>query len=982
MRKKDKSAENKKKEPKLKVRWKIWMTIVAVVAGVFAISGATVLGVYLTGGFDEKVVSPEGINFSYDDGLFNAATNQIETGEDFQLTVVATNEGVTQRKVSLSFTGGSPTTVLDGKVSNGVIEVPQEVTLGRPFTVHLVRSDLRDDDGTVILDHQNNPVQWIAGGLASLRAQSEYIQINPAFINVAVDVPVYSTETLIINSKGEVVSQVVKNESFTLRSKYLPSKSLYMYSDNLSERDQTSWRLKKSYYEPVSSDSLTTVYDSMHEIHLLAGDQMAQNIRINSYTFSNAKAQIDYEREFASEEGIDNASYYQSVLRFLSENQNLTTTSHVIMAIGEENIGRFTVNKSNVSMKAEQPLNLYLNNYSFQSDSDYLGVNVYSSSGLILDNLLKNIAINFELDGKDPTIENKILNVSGGDFVTIGGKRYYRPNSKVSNVRYSYWTLSATEAANIKMNIALIVGDDQALFEQTEGTALIREVVLEITKHVEGDVAWTDQSDIDVLLQYSTTGGVSTIVPKNVDLEEYAFVPEDNIYQDKVFFASFGNGDINDYISSANEIIGENGYIRSASGVYTMENGQQLTLFAINGSRLTLYNTGVFTLYFATVKPELSESGLYNIVEMSSGYKRINCKKSLYTDSVYDFKVDTALFPVVNNETSINQGSDYDFGIGFNIGSESVPVFKDEFQKGLMKPVILDVAGNDISELFTFNDGVLTNATDSGEAYLEYRVRTKSSVQINEIQGIRLGYISLNYDNGEDEPINWTNALTDRICVYKPTAMKIELTENDISRAINGGNKVKVEQSLNNDGLFRTAITISLTADTSDVSTNVTDFINKLVGARGAYLTITDQKGKTETLSGQWSFALKGGNMNIITLSADGKSFTFRNTQSDDFVPLSLVIKSADGNSTLLNEDGEEFIINFDVKSTGLTKIAYDSADNGNYDPYVANPSKESEDTSKAVVTKYGASSDSNAYLDLKEVIKFYCKDETGNDVL
>lgn len=982
MRKKDKSAENKKKEPKLKVRWKIWMTIVAVVAGVFAISGATVLGVYLTGGFDEKVVSPEGINFSYDDGLFNAATNQIETGEDFQLTIVATNEGVTQRKVSLSFTGGSPTTVLDGKVSNGVIEVPQEVILGRPFTVHLVRSDLRDDDGTVILDHQNNPVQWIAGGLASLRAQSEYIQINPAFINVAVDVPVYSTETLIINSKGEVVSQVVKNESFTLRSKYLPSKSLYMYSDNLSEREESAWRLKKSYYEPVSSDSLTTVYDSMHEIHLLAGDQMAQNIRINSYTFSNAKAQIDYEREFASEEGIDNASYYQSVLRFLSENQNLTTTSHVIMAIGEENIGRFTVNKSNVSMKAEQPLNLYLNNYSFQSDSDYLGVNVYSSSGLILDNLLKNIAINFELDGKDPTIENKILNVSGGDFVTIGGKRYYRPNSKVSNVRYSYWTLSATEAANIKMNIALIVGDDQALFEQTEGTALIREVVLEITKHVEGDVAWTDQSDIDVLLQYSTTGGVSTIVPKNVDLEEYAFVPEDNIYQDKVFFASFGNGDINDYISSANEIIGENGYIRSASGVYTMENGQQLTLFAINGSRLTLYNTGVFTLYFATVKPELSESGLYNIVEMSSGYKRINCKKSLYTDSVYDFKVDTALFPVVNNETSINQGSDYDFGIGFNIGSESVPVFKDEFQKGLMKPVILDVAGNDISELFTFNDGVLTNATDSGEAYLEYRVRTKSSVQINEIQGIRLGYISLNYDNGEDEPINWTNALTDRICVYKPTAMKIELTENDISRAINGGNKVKVEQSLNNDGLFRTAITISLTADTSDVSTNVTDFINKLVGARGAYLTITDQKGKTETLSGQWSFALKGGNMNIITLSADGKSFTFRNTQSDDFVPLSLVIKSADGNSTLLNEDGEEFIINFDVKSTGLTKIAYDSADNGNYDPYVANPSKESEDTSKAVVTKYGASSDSNAYLDLKEVIKFYCKDETGNDVL
>ena len=75
--KKAKKTNNKDVETGKK-KWAVWKTIVSVISAIVAVVGVTVLGVYLAGGFNEKIVNPESISFSYDSSLFNSNNAQLE----------------------------------------------------------------------------------------------------------------------------------------------------------------------------------------------------------------------------------------------------------------------------------------------------------------------------------------------------------------------------------------------------------------------------------------------------------------------------------------------------------------------------------------------------------------------------------------------------------------------------------------------------------------------------------------------------------------------------------------------------------------------------------------------------------------------------------------------------------------------------------------------------------------------------------------
>ncbi len=1000
MKKKNEVKDEKKKEKKFKSKWKTWMTVVVSIASVFFISGVTVLGVYLAGGFDEKITMPESIAFEYDSNLYNSNHGQLEVGEDFQLTITSPTEDVTKRKIELSFGNGVLTDYdpVNELISNKSIQVPKYVSLGRPFNVHLLTKHLVDENGNPIKDKDDNYINWIAGGISKLVARSQNIQIGTTEINIAVDVPVYSTETLIYNSRGELTTQVVRNESFTVQTKYIPADSKYMYSDNKSSLSENEWREKRSYYEAINTENIKAVYDDNHTLHFVASNHAEDNIRINGYTFITAKSQLDYDNLVGE---IDNSEYYYTgVLAYLSERvqtdvnssdkEKIARLSYSEISIGEENIGQFTVSKvsQTISMNVESPLNLYLNQYPYQSNSDFLGVRVYSSSGLLLDNLLKNIAISFDYNGIDPTQgANKTLSIVGDEkvpYVDIEGKRYYKPNSSVNDLRYANWKLSATEAMELKINVVLLVNDDSQLFADVNGQVMISQVNLSISKHEELPLSWSDQSDLNVLLNYKVVGDESKIESVTLDLNQYATVPAENIYQDKVFFVSFGDGPLADYIDMANRIIGENGYILERSGRYQTNSGRMTTLFAVNGSRLSLYNTGEFSLYFATVRPSSSE-GLYDIAEMCSSTKNVASKTALYSNSIKDFYINASNFLEDDEqEISINLGSDLDFKLIYTIASESVPVFKDEFQKGFIRPVVYDMAGNDISEYFIYDEGTLLTDTETKVMRVEYSVSTKSSVQIESINGLYLGYISLIYDNGDENIIEWKrdiNSISDKLInIYKPKAVSISVKEmSDVYNSIAQINAevIKVDQNLTKEGGFNTEITVTLVGGTTKTFNNVTEFINDIAGANGSNFVITDQKGKTSTLRNQWKFTIKEGNAGIINILPNGQSFAFKNTNSNDYIPLSLIIKSNDENSTLTANE-KPFEIKFNVKSTGISKIKYDSL----LKTYQTNINLESSDTSKEVIVKkYGASFDKTEdVIELKNLIELYINSDGNSE--
>ena len=148
--------KKEKKEKKTGVKlWPTWLTILLVFLGVGAISGITILGVYLAGGFEEKVINPESISFSYDEDLYNQSTGQIEVVDDFVLTITSPESYITANKVTLSFVDSNIThTTIDDDglryIDNEIIQVPETVTIGQPFTVKLVKDNyLVDDEGFV-----------------------------------------------------------------------------------------------------------------------------------------------------------------------------------------------------------------------------------------------------------------------------------------------------------------------------------------------------------------------------------------------------------------------------------------------------------------------------------------------------------------------------------------------------------------------------------------------------------------------------------------------------------------------------------------------------------------------------------------------------------------------------------------------------------------------------------------------------------------
>lgn len=989
--KKVKKVKNKEKVDtgEIKPKWKLWMTIVSVILGIGLIAGATLLGVYLSRGGQtgETPVYPSGITFVQDDSyleLYNQANGQLEVTDNFTLTITSTDTEavVNQRSVNLSLDGNSRTSP-DGKyISNGVIRVPSVVQLNTPFSVELITEHLQDENGEYILEN-GEQVDWIAGGIATITARSAYSQSQASAINVkvAVDVPVYSTEAIILNDDGNPAEKIVIGETFTIQTKFIPAKSEYMYSDDVNSEQgnitSENVRKKLAFYQS-SSDNVTPVYDTSTTMHFVAGDDIVDGVQLNAYVFKDAKSQLIAEQELA-ESGVTNENYYTQMVSMLASSQDSAYLTSTRIDIGTADVSAFNISLANsFDIIQNYTTRIYVSNQ--VSGSINVGAYVQDSNLMAVPSMLSNVLLSFSYTDRqgqtiDPTLGNDaFLQVSGGDVVVIDGQTYYRPYSEgLSNKGNSYWSVISSQVATIQVKVGLLIEleNGEIGLYQSNGAPLLFESTMNVTEHTEQNVYWSGIESLDIMLDYLGDGSIDS---QTEDLNQYMYVPEQNIYKEpKYLFAYFGEGvDTSTVIS----ILGNGGFNSERSGLYSV-GLEELYLYCIESTSLTVYNTGLFDLYFATIMvqdgvPVVSENGLYRIARMSEAIS-VDVKKELSQDSVIGATMSMGQF-VVNEDNQmyyIDLGNNGTFSISFIVNSDSVEVFSE--QLGSMTLTIYDSYNQVISTItqsvsegnfiLVRSDFSINQEEGYGVFTFELQLNpTTTIVTQNDDLGVIVNSFTLTYNTQDENNIVWGGGNGFRVSdllenqtvmIYDPIAQSITLEYDPNDQIyLTGDSEITVNQTLDAES-GETVLNISLGGtpiEAQDGQSALTALFNRFFGENFANIVITDQVGRTDTLAGEWSFRLLEGSSHVVAVQ--GQTIQFINGNGSIVV---IDIVSLDGNVETGSAD-DVIKMKFNVTSTGITDVFFNSNLDPNSSITEGTNQEESESTISVAMSKYGAS--------------------------
>ena len=960
--KKTKKTKNVANEGIKRKSWGVPQTVASIVGGVAGVVGVTVFGVYLAGGFNEKIINPDSIYFVYDSENFNTSYSQYETCEDFEITIKAPNEGITKNQVTLSFDSSMPTVHSQGYISNSIISVPEIVTIGQPFKVSLVKGILKDDDGHEILDDNGSTIDWINGGITKLFAQSEFNEINVVSFQIAVDVPVYRTETLIVNSEGQITDKIVTGETFTVSTKYIPTSSQYMFSDYYKNREGqlvknqsiglNKAREKHSFYQAKNTSAVSHIYDDKYNMHFLAGSDPVDEIFISGYTYNNAKDEILFNEGIGQ---MQDAEYYNANLVNVSSLPD-KVYSEASLSLREASIGRFEVSKTKINLNKDQETNVFMQQNIYQQNSDFIGAKIYSTSGTLLDGMLSNIVLNFECEGKDPTKgENAFLFVEGGEEIEIEGKKYFKPfigdEEQIADLRYSYWKMKSILTKDIKVYVSLIINGESGIeFFKNGDTELRYELSLSVKEQVEEPLSWNDSDDINVLLSYNEDG---TVAPHSINLSVLANVPENNKYKDPIFFAYFGER--NDEL--ANQIIGANSYDKQASGRYAV-GADNLYLYAIDGDSINLYTTGEFKIYFGTTTGNYNLDGTFEMALICNQGINVVCQKSLYDDSVTSGELDTSNYEEEDEtEVLINQGESLPIIATFKVKAESAPIFEEEFYKGKINLVVLDKFGNDISTLFVVENTIFTTDSETGEGILTYTLKINEIISIEEESGVYVGSLKLTYD---EDVFVWTFDINKDVCIYDATTKEIYVDTDEnykFTNILNGTSSVFVEQTLNVEGGFDISIVCEDDEENERNYSTVEAFLVDIFGNESERIVLVDQKGRTDSLKGLWEFYCASGASSVVNITSGGQSFTFKEASSQE---VTLGIRSKDRKKTTTE------VLKFEVTSVGVQSIKYDNRTSIEEEEDLA---ETTEEISSVILSKYGAQ---GKVFDFAKQIKFF----------
>lgn len=891
---------------------KTWQLILILVSVIVLAIGGSFLAVYLKTGFKPEVTPPESIEINDVDGVYNLSTTQYEAVKQFRLKITTPTENVTQNEITLSFASGvSVTTTEDGKISDGIIIVPQKVKMNEEFYVQLVQE--------AYLDSNSNEHILNKGGISHLIVTTQNNTLTSSQIQVAVDKPVGEIKLEAYNSTtgdkltADGTNKISQGTNFVLKPTFYPEASQYMFSDDKNDAATTK-RQKDIYYESASSNEGITLNYNDGDIYFVAGNETSAGNIINAYTFASAEDQAEF---YANNSELAGLPLYTEAIRVLSTAEKAIKTQ-IKVDVVEANVGSFSIKPT-----AGSPFEFTVNKlFRISAGSSALAekeisIRIRDIHDNDLSSMIKNVGLRI-ISIKDTNSGLDIVNdlsnfvtVKGGAIKIYDEKEYVLINSNVKNLNHAYWEISTNGEYEIVAEIKLFVQDengDTHIFDD----ATERKVYMQSKENVESDIYWETgivESGISMTIVYDKNGNVLSSEYKD-DLRTISHVPSTNVYTKRVFFAyydaAFPDGkDMGDYVAVTDD----------GAGMYTISSGETKKLYPLlNSYQLVAKEAIDFNLVFATVRtdaygnPIMNASGTYTLEKISSKVL-VSVKKTLQGfKSVVIDSIDEKYFVENRGYYAIPTGVENAFELKLTLKEASdAAIFENEKSK-ISFYASKDIAGKDRvgSDVFEFGEMTLAGGV------VTIPVKTKADVNIAEKLGTKF-FVRVEYNNSV-AILDWTAQPADGdkqagVVVYNQRPDKIS---NDSLK----DQTFNVTQTMTNTGSSEITIRGGKIAEPGYIGENAINQFAELINGEN-YTIITDVYGRAF----KYDYTISSSNSKIVIADNNEKKITF-GTGTENGIIVTITAGSKSFNFTL------------NVSTTGVTGIQVDGKDQDN----LANP--------------------------------------------
>ncbi len=933
---------------------KLWTAILLTFVGILAIVGGTVLVLFFMGRLSDEVIEPEidslsfeqtidGLGY-YDDSLSSSNSSYYKVSSDFQMTITCSTEGVTVTGVTLNL-GTNTTSAGDGYITDGIITVPQQVTLNVPFTVTLNQSVT---DGTII------------GGASTLTAISEGDLANRPVAHIFVDVPVTSMSAtasgaLIVDD----VQEVVVGTTFYFETTYTPSSSAYLFSDSSTQ--------KELFYNVIGS-SVSVDYETGIFTALSNGETT-----ISVYSFINSYYQklfmdtYSYLLDSGDYEGFNNEA-----ITYFNNNPGTWVVSEVTVRVGDVTVTDITLKETSFSITADTK---YILTTSSSNGNGSLGLQVLAGNE-VMTSLVGRSAIKITqeiLEAGITIVGGKVIKVvqqgetvvitqetydSTKDYSPTDTTTYYiQPNTTPKEYSNYYWQITSDSSNEVSATTSVNYfyqdsnGVWQALldFEEEKG------ITISVSLGVSATPSWSSSDSISIEINYDSNNQASS---EDIDLSALLNeIDSSSVYRKVVYFlySSDRTLDLTEYFVCKTGVMYDG--LSLDSSITT-----EYTLYEVEGSILSALKAfsseTTVKVFAAIVRTDADNNiiydsnGKYTILSYSSA-KTVDVESVL---SIYNMTPTFTFSQSVNYSETAGQYYISAFNVDSSSGSQetmltftltlSINTDSDAdklltaYSTGNLTVVCLDTAtGREVDYIKLASLSLDNENTGDGQAIFSGVLQIDETACTNDRasleNGIQLGF-ELRYYDGKTEQsatvVNSENSNITSFIFYSPyptTLVGAYESFSDSSGTAYSDATITVSQT-------SSGTTIKWGEDSI---ANI-DRLNELLS-----FTMTDQYGfeidsSDEVYSVYFSESKASSSANsVLGISTDRTKIDSFGSGEDVETTLVVQIIDKKDNNTAETGDGLTKTIKFNVTSEGISKIEKSTSEivENSYDTYVDN---------------------------------------------